>query len=105
MASTERHLRFIDLCPPSLRKDLLKRLPAPAVKAVCECALNTLKGNVPLTPHQKKKLRAHKQLLRRLADRRVSLFKKKKILVQQGGGFLSVLIPAALSVLSTILHK
>ena len=33
------------------------------IKGICECALNTLKGTITLTPGQKKKLIKHRHLL------------------------------------------
>jgi hypothetical protein len=82
----------------------LRKCPNSVVKCVCECALNLLKGNVPITQRQKIRLIPYKRTLRRLADKKVPLFKKRRLLVQKGEGFLSILIPAAVSLLSTLIH-
>ena len=71
------------------------------IRTLCECALNVLKGNVPLTAHQKTKLRKHKKRLRTLVNKKVSLKKKRSVL--QTGGFLGVLLKPVLSVLGGLL--
>lgn len=100
--STIEHLQLLRKC--KTKGALLRKCPNSVIKSVCECALNLLKGNVPLTKHQKKKLSLHKRTLRKLGDKKIPLFKKRRLLVQKGEGFLSVLIPAALSVLSSLIH-
>ena len=98
-----RDLQLIKTCPKALRKDLLKKLPSHSVKAICECTLNVLKGNVPLSTYQKKSLRKYKATLRKIGTKKGSLFHKKKLIIQSGG-FLNILIPAALSVLTGLIH-
>lgn len=96
-------LRLFTVCPPNFRKDFLKKLSNRTVKCISECCYNTLKGNVKLNQSQKKKLKRHKQVIRTLASKNLPLYKKKKILVQKGG-FLNVLIPAALTVLTSLIN-
>ena len=98
-----KQLQLLEICPPNLRKNLLKKIPDSCIKAICECSLNTLKGNIPLTKHQKAKLRKHKTVLRELAKKRKPLYQKRKLLIQKGG-FLNLLIPAALSVITTLFN-
>ena len=98
-----RDLKLIQNCPASLRKHLLKKLPLRSVKGICECSLNVLNGNLPISSQQKKKLRKYKVTLRKIANRKESLPKKKKIIIQEGG-FLNILIPAAISAISTLIH-
>lgn len=100
--STVEHLKLLGKC--KTKGALLRKCPNSIIKSVCECALNLLKGNVPLTKRQKNKLSPYKRTLRKLGDKKVPLFKKRRLLVQKGEGFLSVLIPAAISVLSSLIH-
>jgi len=85
------------------RKAILKVLDAQRIKSICECALNLLQGNIPLKDKRKvQKLRKYKSILRRLAARGESWVKKRRYLVQKGGG---ILIPILLSAaLQTALH-
>ena len=73
-----KDLQLIQTCPKALRKNLLKKLPIRSVKAVCECTLNVLKGNVPLSIQQKRSLGKHKTTLRKIASKKGSLNTKKK---------------------------
>lgn len=106
MTLTKKQLRDLELiktCPSALRKQLLKKLPPRSVKAICECSLNLLKGNIPVSSKQKKSLSKYKTTLRKIGTKMGSLFHKKKLIIQRGG-FLNILIPAALSVLTGLIH-
>jgi hypothetical protein len=96
-------LQLLHKCPQKLRKKLLEKIDIKCIKAICECCMNTLQGNIPLTKHQKKSLSNHKSTLRTLKNRKISLVKKRKLIIQKGG-FLNVLIPAALSVLTGLIN-
>lgn len=76
------------------RKAVLKKANRNLVKGICECALNTLKGNVPLNAAQKVKLKKHKSVLRRLSDTQsIKGWKnKKRLIVQKGNGFIGALL-------------
>ena len=76
----------------------MKRCNRHFIDCVSECAINILKGNVPLTNAQMSKLRPRKQDLRALSVKKT---KKRKII--QKGGFLSALLAPALSVLAGLL--
>ena len=83
---------------PQTRKKLVKDSPSEVIRCVSECCHNVLKGNVHLSSAQKKKLYLSCQHLRRLASKSISVKKKKQILNQKGG-FLSLLAPALLPLL------
>lgn len=71
------------------------------LNAVCECIDNVLRGNVRLPRSKINKLNKYKKHLRLLTKKRLSN-KKRKATLKQHGGFLSILLPTALSLLSTI---
>ena len=83
---------------PQTRRYLVKDSPSEVIRCVSECCHNVLKGNVHLSSAQKKKLYPSRQHLRRLASKSISVKKKKQILNQKGG-FLSLLAPALLPLL------
>lgn len=87
------------------RKVVLKIAKRPLIKGICECALNTLKGNVHLSHQQKSKLLKHKNTLRKLVGKRpVSWQGKKRIILQRGEGFLTALLAPVLgTILSAII--
>ena len=47
------YLQVMAMCKPKLRKMLVAHAPSDVVMAICECALNLLKGVIPLTLRQK----------------------------------------------------
>ena len=81
---------------PGIVKALIRESGPYLVKAICECAYNTSKGNVPFTPAQYRKLRRYKKHLRTLADREKSQKVKKRTLQSSGflGALLSTILPA-----------
>ena len=78
------------------------------IRAICECCHNVLKGNVPLTPRQKKRLARYKKKLRQLSDRKTSIKRKREVL-QTGGiaplaaALLPAILPLATKVVSNLL--
>ena len=80
------------------RKKLIRKATKDNIDALSEVALNTLLGNVPLSPQHKQKLRRHRFSIRNLA-KKISLKKKKEFLVQKGG-FVPFLVAPALSILA-----
>lgn len=88
------------------RAALLKKASPVLVKRICECALNVLCGNVPLTRVHKSRLRKHVHVLRKLADPTPSLNRKKALLVQRGSGFIPALLaPLIGTLLSSIVAR
>ncbi|KAL4230354.1 hypothetical protein ACF0H5_010737 [Mactra antiquata] len=73
--------------PEAYRKQMIQKAPTELINCVAECCSNILKGNVTLTPAQKRKLRPKCQHLRLLADKKTSIQKKKSVLNQKGGLF------------------
>ena len=99
------YLQVIAKSKPKLRKVLIDNVPANVITAICECALNLLKGVIPLTPRQKRRLVRYKTHLRALANKKVSRRQKKLYLNQKGGGLLTALIPPVLSTLGSLFTK
>ena len=84
------------------RKLLIELANNGEIYAVCECIKNTLRGNIPLHGDNKKLLSKYKKYLRLLTNDKLQM-KKKKSVLKQHGGFLGMLIPAALGALKTII--
>ena len=95
-------LRVLADASPKLKKVIIKHAPTDLVTAISEIVLNLIKGVIKLTAHQKKRLSRYKKELLALAKKKVSLGKKRKILVQKGGSAaILILVPLALSLLSS----
>ncbi|KAJ8048839.1 hypothetical protein HOLleu_01313 [Holothuria leucospilota] len=86
---------------PKQRQGIIHGASKQLINCLCEGAVNTLKGNVPLSRQQKQRLSKRRQL-RQLASRRISQQSKKKILLQKGGSLLSALLPPLIGVLGSV---
>ena len=85
------------------RKKFIRRGDTKLINCICECAKNVLKGRVPLSRRQLKKLSSWKRSIRILSSRRPSLKAKKALL--QKGGFLGALPAPVLSFLGGIVSN
>ena len=104
MAFTEEQaavLRIILNAKPELRKAMLKNADKELVRTICECVLNIINGNVKVDEKQRKKLKKHKCLLRKIVKRTGS-WKKKRTIIQKGG---SILISLLVPIIGTLLSK
>ena len=97
------YLQVMGKYGPKLRKFMINNVPAEVITAIYECSLNLLKGVIPLSPRQKRRLARYKTHLCDLASKKVSRKRKKQRLNQKGGNLLSALLPPVLSVLGSLL--
>jgi len=77
------------------RKALLKAGGKQLYKLLRRVAFNILRGNVPITTKQMKKLKRHAKNVKMMAGKKTSIKKRSAIL--QRGGFLGALIAPILS--------
>ena len=96
-------LRALHEAKPQRRKELLKVADPDLVECLSDCCHNIIHGNIPLSGRRKKVLIQKKLLVRKVADKKAPIKNRKRVIVsQRGGGFLSV-IPALLgSVLAAV---
>jgi hypothetical protein len=81
------------------RKAFLSLVDKNVIHAIAECFHNIRLGNIKVTEKQKKVLRRNKKHLQLLVEKTVPIVKKRKVLVQRGGAFLPIVLPAILSFL------
>ena len=85
------------------RVALLRKTDLALVRYISECALNLLRGNVPLNKGHKARLYKHVEVLRKLADASTEVRSTKKIVSQHGGSFLPALLtPLLATILSNL---
>lgn len=72
------------------------------IKSIVEIAINTLRGNIPLTKAQLKRLKKEKVVIKKLCNKKQPLKKKRKT-VNQKGGFIGSLLGIAIPFLSDLL--
>ena len=80
---------------PHVCRVILRGADKDLIQCLSECALNILKGNVTLKPAEKARLTKYRQKLRKVADKKVSLKQKHKIV--QTGGFAPALLAPLLA--------
>ena len=89
-----------------LRRAVLANADADLICALAECAYNILEENVQLTRTQRKRLKKYRKKVRELAKRRLPIARRRHILQEQTGGFLSALLaPLAGSVILPLLRQ
>lgn len=84
------------------KRALLHTADNAQIKSMCEVCLNVLKGNIPVNI---KKMKKYKYMLRKLASKTIPYESKKRMLINQSGGFLPVIAPAIISALGGILGR
>ena len=98
-------LHVLKTAEPRLRKAIVSNYKKDLVTSINECFLNVLKGDIKLTDCCKRKLRQHMAAIRKIADKRVPLFIKKKFIVQRGGFVLLLLSTVFLRSLVSFSHR
>ena len=88
----------------SARRKLLLTCSKNIIYAISEIIRNILRGNIPITPKQRRKLNQYKDSLRELGKKSVTLKKRRQILNQKGGALAAAIIPA-LSFLSHLIAE
>ena len=85
-----------------LRSAIIASSDKNVILAICECILNVLNGNIKLCDNDKEKLRNYKYTLRKIITTKQAN-KNKELLIQKGGNFLPLILPGAISLLTTII--
>ena len=96
-------LKQLCRCGSKKRNEILKKGGRNIKLCLSECALNVLKGNVPLNQKQFSKLKKHRKSLQNLSKKNISI-KRSQQLVQRGG-FLPLLLSPILGALASAAVK
>ena len=95
LAKKWSHLALATEIPGTFAKAYFRQ-----IRCFCDCVHNVLQGKVTLLLHQKQKLRLHKNKLWKLADRKVTLKIKRRII--QKGRFLPLWLSALAPVINGV---
>ena len=79
LMSQLHYLHVLQDAKPQARRALLTSADDDLIKAIVECAINTLNGNHKLTKEDKDKLSKYKNRLRALVNPKISFKSKRKI--------------------------
>lgn len=99
-------LKILNAVPAKVKKSILKNSGDELIKAISEICLNFCKGNVRCNKKCLNRLKKFKSSIHKLAAVKRSqknLTKERKVLIQQGGAFLPILLPPILSALTQYL--
>ena len=97
-------LRVLQKVPAKQRKALLSSATSDLVLCIAEIVDNVLCGNVKITNKQCTQLKKYKKVLCDLANKKISVSAKRKLLTQKGG-FLSALLGPAIGIISSLFGK
>jgi len=97
------YLKVLNQSNTKMQKAILMNADCDLVTCLCECVLNCIKGNLNLPKESILKLKKHKYHLRSLLEKQKSLKQRKKILVQKGASILPLLLPAVISLATSLL--
>jgi len=95
-------LQKLHRASPQKKKTLLKSANSDLIGALCDCACNIIKGNVPLTSKQFNNLRKHHKQLKALTNK--SSVKNKRKIIQKGGFIGLLLKPLAKILMGGLLN-
>ena len=95
-------LKLLSTCKVKLRKAILLNSDVELIKVLRDCVYNVLRGNVKLSKGVNKQLNKHKTVLRKFVYDKGNIASKRKFLIQKGG-FLHLLIPAAIETTARLL--
>lgn len=105
MKNVKQHyplLSVLATTTPQQRIAILKTASSRQINSICEICKNVLAGNVPVNI---KKLKKYKRNIRALAAKSTSLNHRRKILINQKGGFLPLILPGVISLIGGIIGK
>lgn len=107
----KRYLKFLSISHnPRVNKVILADAPDRVIKVISNAALNAQRGDVHLTPAQKRLFAQNRRLFDTLTSKRIPLNVKRRFLVrhqqQRGGGvILGTILAAVLTSLGRLLFK
>lgn len=92
--SLKKHAKVICLlakAKPKAIRNIISSADKDLIKTVNACSYNVLKGNVKITPAQKRRLRQYRESLRTLALKKTPL-KTSRALLMKGSGLVTALL-------------
>jgi len=89
---------------PKLRESTIQRSDDELINVVSECIRNHLANKLKFTAQERRRLRKFKHLCRKIHSKKVSIRKKRMLLLQnQTGGFLPALLAPILGIVGSLI--
>lgn len=105
LRSHKHTLQVLKNANPKLRKAILESGDDELIKTIIECVINTLNGNHKISTQVKQKLCKYKNCFRKLIQPKISLKKKRKIIIQKGGFLLPLLGSILSGVIGSLINR
>ena len=84
-------------------RSIVKNLPLPLINVLSEITLNCLSGNITKNKNKIKILKPYSSVMKAIAHRKNSYSHRKSLLSsKKGAGLLSILLPLAISAISSL---
>lgn len=97
---------FFNNLSPKSKADLIPVLNKEQLNTISEICKNFLKRNLSEDPKVIRKVKTARSEIKSLSLKKTPLYKKKRILqTRQGGAILSVLLPLAASLITSLFSK
>ena len=96
-------LQLLADCPAYQRQFLLKTATPQQLHALVQVLYNVLMGRIPLAEENKRILLPYKDALLYLVSPNVPYKKKKRVLVQEGSGFIEYVLASVVSSLGSLM--
>ena len=98
-------LKVLRKCTPAQQKVLLEVAHDYLLEALTECCMNVYLKTIKVNPSVLKRLTPFKEDLRFVADNQNPLNQQREVLLQKGGGFLSLILTPIVEQLASLLIK
>jgi hypothetical protein len=86
-------------------KHKLKNAKTDLIKCICDCAYNIVKKNITLKKKDQDKLLEYMPTLQYLSKKKIPTSTKKKVILNQSGGFLPLLVGPILTILASFISN
>jgi len=87
-------LKVLSIGKKPIKKAILEKADGELVTYLCECALNSIKGNVKMPKESIEKFKKSRRIIHKLLEKKRPIKEKRKILLQRGESILPIIIPA-----------
>jgi hypothetical protein len=105
LKSQLHYLHVLKDAKPQARRQLLISASDELIKAIIECAIDTLNGNHKLSKDEKSKLSKYKNRLRALINSKITIKNKPKLLIQKGGFIVPLLTSISSGVIGSLISN
>lgn len=82
MCKYRSELHLLSTCSEKTKNILVRYLEKDFIAAICDAVWSTLSGAVPLSKKQKKDIKFHQDILRKICDASKTISQKRKLLQQ-----------------------